>query len=60
MTEKPQEVAEKPQEEPKMMTIDELAADPVLMEWISKQPGFVEACAHAKAVAAANPWTHQM
>lgn len=44
------------EKESQMMTIDELAADPLLLEWLSKQPEFVETCAHAKAVAAANPW----
>ncbi len=49
-----------PKKEPKMMTIEEIASDPLLMEWLSKQPGFVEAYEHAQAVAAANPYIHQM
>lgn len=47
-------------EEKDQMSIEEIASDPELMLWISKQPGFVEACGHAEAVCKANPYIHQM
>ena len=42
------------------MSYEEIAADPILMEWLKQQPGFKEVAKHAEQVIKANPHLHNM